>query len=192
MASRVTWPQQAQVRAWPWNSVTTAWTLGSSANWCQTGWGSAAEGRRGSGAWQPSQWVGTGAIVCWSRSGGRRRRWWPLWPGWPPVLRPVGLLTTAGGAAGGLAEGGSDESEALAPRRAWRSLTRRSNSSTRFRSASITASRSAHPGQLTSLMPSFSPPQCATVKSAGRLQKLIEEAYVLGEGLGLSVWCCDQ
>jgi hypothetical protein len=30
MASRVTCPQPGQVRAWPWNSVTTALTLGSS------------------------------------------------------------------------------------------------------------------------------------------------------------------
>src|SRR5436305_6369500 len=162
MDSQVTWPQPGQVRAWPWNSVTTALTLGSSANWCQTGSGSAGEGCCGSGAWQASHWLGTRAMTCCTREAGRRRRWWPLWPGWPPVLRPVGFLTTGGGAAGGLAEGAREELEALSPRRCLRSRPSRSRSSTSCSSVAMRASRWAHPGQLGWLIPSFYRNRCRT------------------------------
>src|SRR5438874_9424312 len=155
MDSQVTWPQPKQVRAWPWNSVTTALTLGNSANWCQTGSGSAGEGGWGSGGWQASQWLGTRAMTCCTRAAGRRRRWCPGCPGWPPLLRPVGFLTTGGGAAGGLAEGASEELEALSPRRCFKSRTSRSRPSTRCCSAAMRASRWTHPGQLGWLIPSF-------------------------------------
>src|SRR5262249_15700825 len=104
---------------------------------------------------------------------------WPSWPGWPPLLRPVGFLTTGAGAWGGLAEGGSDELEALAPRRCCRSLTRRSSSSTRFRSVSMRASRWAHPGQLASLMPSFYP---ARHNSENRWAGTFDKGHGAGTG----------
>src|SRR5947209_4223739 len=106
-------------------------------------------------------------MTCCTRSRGKRRRWWPRWPFCPPVLRPVRFLTTGGGAAGGLAEGGSDELEALAPRRAWRSRTWASRSATRWCSAARAASRWAHPGQLGSLIPSLYQNGCPPASPVG-------------------------
>src|SRR5262245_26892181 len=125
--SRVTCPQQEPVRAWRWNSVITADRRGSSATWCQDGSGSSGPGRADNEAWQRSQWVGTRGMVCWTRSGGKRRRDRPRWPGCPPVCLPVRFLTTGLGAWGGLDDGGREELEAFCPRRAWRSRTVCSN-----------------------------------------------------------------
>src|SRR5262245_26031650 len=66
-------------------------------------------------------------MVCWTRSGGKRRRDRPRWPGCPPVCLPVRFLTTGLGAWGGLDDGGREELEAFCPRRAWRSRTVCSN-----------------------------------------------------------------
>ena len=47
----------------------------------------------------------------------------PLWPGWPPGLRPVGGLGGSFGALGGLADGGSEELPECVLSRAFRSRT---------------------------------------------------------------------
>src|SRR5439155_18511249 len=44
MAAWVRVPHCGQVRVWPWCSVTTAATSGSSATWCQVGGGSCGPG----------------------------------------------------------------------------------------------------------------------------------------------------
>src|SRR5262249_32297155 len=73
----------------------------------------------------------------------------------PPRLRPVGFFLTGGGAAGGLAEGGSEELEEVCPRRCSSSLTRLCNCSSCTRNSSISASRCWHPEQAGSLMASI-------------------------------------
>src|SRR5438876_2051885 len=102
-------------------------------------------------------------MTCRTRERGKRRRWRPWCPGWPPLLRPVGFLTTGGGAAGGLAEGGNEELEALSPKRCSESRTRPCRSSICRFSASVRRSRSMHPGQLGWLTPSFYPAARGTV-----------------------------
>src|SRR5207244_7291588 len=96
---------------------------GSSAYWCQVGSGSFGPASSGSGAWQWVQVTGTMTMVCWTRLGGRRTREWPLCPGCPPGLRPVGFLLTGLGASGGLVEGAIEELDAFrrarSPRLRW-------------------------------------------------------------------------
>src|SRR5262249_38785050 len=101
-------PQPGQVRKWPRYSVTSAAVLGNSATWCQVGSGSSGGGSEGRGSWQRWQWLGTKSGMCWTRSGGERRRRWAGCPGWPPVLRPEGFLGGGLGASGGLAEACSE------------------------------------------------------------------------------------
>lgn len=71
-------------------------------------------------------------MVCVTRSGGSKRRSCLGCPGWPPRWRPEGVAGGWGGAVPGPSEeGGREEFEELAARRAWRSCTSDSNPCTR-------------------------------------------------------------
>ena len=72
--------------------------------------GRASEGK---GAWQSVQVAGTYGTILLTRSGGKRWRWCPGCPGYPPGLRPIGVLMTGLGAPGGSTEGGEEEFDEL-------------------------------------------------------------------------------
>src|ERR1700678_954242 len=113
ISPRLRWPQQVQVRACPWCSVTLTANSGSSATCCQVGSGQSEEASEGKGVWQWVQIAGTYGTILVTRSGGRRWRWRPGCPGCPPGLRPVGALMTGLGAPGGSTEGGEGEFDEL-------------------------------------------------------------------------------
>ena len=137
-------------------SVTSGSTGGTSVTWSRRGFGSLPW----SFAAHRSQVSGVSSMIRLTFSAGRsdlvsdrwsaysvidaaRRQlcWAHLWPGWPPRLRPEGLLFGRAATFGGSDEGGFEELREFIPSLASSSATRASSSATcalsaRFSSAS--------------------------------------------------------
>ena len=118
-------------------SVTSGSTGGTSVTWSRRGFGSLPW----SFAAHRSQVSGVSSMIRLTFSAGRSDRVAPLWPGWPPRLRPEGLLFGRAATFGGSDEGGFEELREFIPSLASSSATRASSSATcalsaRFSSAS--------------------------------------------------------
>ena len=121
-------------------------------------------------------------MVCVTRSGGSNRRSCLGCPGWPPRRRPEGVAGGWGGAAPGPSEeGGREEFDELAARRAWSSCTSDSKTCTRARSLETASFSSAFSRSSSAIRRSFG--STASIDPLGSSRRECQSRFPVGERL---------